>query len=1828
MKSIHLFTFAFAFFLFTACDNKNTPETSPIQEFTGIVESYGPLTASKNDNFFINFSKPIKNTEQQTLEKAFTIRPSVKGKLILNNNSLVFNPDAPLSSGKEYTINLNLTKLLESESGAKTLSFKSKVIPQDASFTFNDLSFQDNLWELEAKLLLNDAESLSILQDAINVSQDNENKNFTIDMESPEKAIILIRDIDQNKALNIKLNGSEISMDSDPTFVFDSFQDDDFSLIKQVEDSPQGTVSFIFNRILDENQNINGLINYDNSSKKPKYLVSGNKLIIYKDEKMSKKNLTISYSLKSKDGQKLAQNIVFETGGSDLLPKVKNVGFGHIIPGTNDVIFPFEAQGLKKVRLEIFEIHSQNLQQFFQQYDFDRTYNLEYIGEVAYSQTIDLRDLDAVFDPYSMKRYFIDLKDFIQKDVNSIYQLRLGFLPQDVVLECARDIEYDFDENEGSIFDAGYYGVFGYYDDYSWKDRDKPCKKGYYSENNYIEKMILSTNVGIMAKTSSNKDLFIVVNDIRTAEPIGGADINVYNKAQRLLASAKTDATGVYTFENLDDAYQIQVVSKGDENWLTLDSKDKLDVSQFDISGRTKKAGIDGFIYGERDVWRPGDTMHINFILHDPENKLPENHPVKLTIEDPKGNRVYEKTTSFHAGPIYTFKIPTSIDYNTGDYLIEAYLGASSFTKFIKIETIKPNKYAISSELSSVNLSDYRAEIFNNGKSFDINVDWLYGAPAKDKKVEVSQNMVRRSVNFDKHKAYRFTDSRNKWNPEPGERIAETSTNANGKASVNIKLDENLSPPGMLTLKYKITAFESSGDFSTDVFSVPFSPYKSYVGIKVARDIYGSTRIEKNKESNIEFINLSDDQVTLSNKQLNVKIYKMERYWWWNSYNDEFDMTNTSAHVSQDEFEIITDNQGNASISPTFRSNGRYYIQACDDESGHCTADYIYVGYVWDDEAMTMADYEEAAKLNFTSEKSSYKVGETVQLNIPSYFNGKALISLENGDGVVESFWTEVQRGINKVNFTAQLTMFPTIYANVTLLQKHSDKANDIPIRSYGIIPISIEDKSLMLNPEINTKSELKPKESFEVSIEEKDGKAMYYTLAVVDEGLLNISRFNTPDPFTAIYSRPSLGVTTYDMYNEVMAAYGNGISKLFSIGGDAPPIDVKDDLEVNRFKPVVRHIGPFQLKAKGKNKHIIQLPNYIGAVRVMVVAANDKQYGSSEKLIPVKQDLMLLATMPRQLAPGDQLDLPVTLFGMKDNLGTVNYGVETKNNFVQFNNKSGTAQFDKADEKVERLAGSTINSEGVESLRFYAKSRNLETTQNIDIAIKNPNPISRRVEKMILEAGETYEKVVDPIGPHESTISVSASSLFPINIEDHLDRLARYPYGCLEQRTSAAIAMLYKADLLGADNQSTSLDKVIVQDLLNDLYKFKAVNGYSLWPGYYYVDSWVTSYVGDFMTQAKSKGFSVTESVLNDWLTIQKSAARNWTSETPKYRYRYSNSIQQQAYRLFTLAQADNAMLSEMNRLREDHNLDENAAYLLAAAYSYAGRTDIANEIISDDYNAQNNNYYGSYGSKIRNQAIKALMAHKSENKTKMGDALLTLNELLSDATYLSTQTSSFVLRTLAETLPSIGKDKNISIDIAFDNNQTDKLISPNGVVYIEDQFPASKKLYLKNNTDKNIYVQISKRAKEALGQENIESSKLKMTTKYLDIDGKPLDVKNINLGTTVVIHTTIQKDNSASGNFENLALRQALPSGWEIINTRVTDFYAQEATGLEYQDFRDNQVNSFFSLEDKNVITVKLMAKATYPGTFYYPKTLCESMYVDDIFAEQAGFSSTVMR
>ena len=511
-----------------------------------------------------------------------------------------------------------------------------------------------------------------------------------------------------------------------------------------------------------------------------------------------------------------------------------------------------------------------------------------------------------------------------------------------------------------------------------------------------------------------------------------------------------------------------------------------------------------------------------------------------------------------------------------------------------------------------------------------------------------------------------------------------------------------------------------------------------------------------------------------------------------------------------------------------------------------------------------------ATLLAINTDKEKYNPGDEISLSFPSPENARAIVTLENSTGILEEIRVNTGKGNTVVRFTAKPEMAPNVYAYVTVIQPHAQTINDMPVRLYGIVPVMVEDPATRLSPEIDMPDEIRSQKPFIIKVSETNKKAMTYTLAVVDEGLLDITGFRTPDPWNYFYAREALGVQTWDLYDFVLGAFGGTLERIFAIGGDEALTD-KSANKAQRFIPVVRFLGPFTLAAGKTNSHAISLPQYTGSVRTMVIAGNDRSFGIAEKSVVVKDPLMILVTAPRVISPGEKVALPVTLFIQKEGIKDI---VLKQKAMIWLALKRIASKYPLRPGR--KRYGTFIycrrKNRSRKDQRYCFRWRR-NSTYNMTIEVRSPNPPETRSELKILRKGEKWETSFRPFGIDGTNSAIlEVSSLPSINLEKRLDYLINYPHGCSEQITSAAFPQLCLKDLKGTDADiSASISANIKEAISKIISRQMADGGIALWPGSIQPDNWVTSYAGHFMTEAERMGYSIPSGFKQKWISLSE---------------------------------------------------------------------------------------------------------------------------------------------------------------------------------------------------------------------------------------------------------------------------------------------------------------------------------------------------------------------
>ena len=705
-------------------------------------------------------------------------------------------------------------------------------------------------------------------------------------------------------------------------------------------------------------------------------------------------------------------------------------------------------------------------------------------------------------------------------------------------------------------------------------------------------------------------------------------------------------------------------------------------------------------------------------------------------------------------------------------------------------------------------------------------------------------------------------------------------------------------------------------------------------------------------------------------------------------------------------------------------------------------------------------------------------------------------------------------------------------------------------------------------------------------------------------------------------------------MYDLVAKASPFNVNRLLSIGGSDGAEDEDSKRKKRRFPPIVRFIGPFTLAAGATAEHSIELPDYMGAVRVMLVAGNQAQgsgaYGKAEDLVRVTQPLTVLATLPRVLGPEESFKLPVNVFVTDDNIEQVEVRLETNELFVATQSKA-SIEFDSPGDKIISLDLKTIKSIGNGRVRVIARAGDEVADQTIDIPVRTANLPQLVSSKAVLQPGESRSLSVTPNGMLNTNSAYFEVSRVPqIDLESRMDYLLGYPHGCLEQATSRLFPQIYLGRLMSLSDRQKDDIQYHVDEGMRRLADFQTSSGeFNYWPGGDYSNQWSNSYAGHFLIEARRMGYSVPVALFDDWLSAQRAQARQ-TGERKGYE-------STDAYTLYTLALADAADFNAMNRLREKITSSGSksatyrlARWLLAAAYASAGIQDAAMELLSRDDNLATDYAWSgyTYGSKLRDTAVLSMAYNRVGQQAEAWEKAQSVADQLARQNWYSTQSTAWGLIALAEYFDANDRGKAQALSFAVNRGtlQHIQLLSPIFRQALDNSAGKPIELEISNEGEKPVYVLLGNRGIPENTREIAHSKGVSMALDFRTLSGDRIDAGNIRQGEDFVASVTVSAADDRS-RLENLALSMIVPGGWEIGNDRLQGLALSKQ--LEYQDIRDDRVLSYFTLgnyywwhkNNERSVTVEITLNATYAGRFYLPGWQVESMYDRDISANTVG-------
>jgi uncharacterized protein YfaS (alpha-2-macroglobulin family) len=981
---------------------------------------------------------------------------------------------------------------------------------------------------------------------------------------------------------------------------------------------------------------------------------------------------------------------------------------------------------------------------------------------------------------------------------------------------------------------------------------------------------IIVTDIALTAMSAAD-GLHVIARSLRTAGPISGARVSLISKGQDQLGEAVTNETGQAFFApgllrgrgagaaSLIAAYG----PRGDFAVMDLD-RPAFDFSDRGVAGRPNGGLLEAFVYTDRGVYRPGETVEAVALLRDRRGDAIANTPLTLVLRRPDG--VEARRFSLLAMPAAGFHQAISLSRSApfGQWSVEALLdptgdpiGRSQFS----VQDFVPQTLKVEITSSTPTLdADGSLELTIDGQ-------FLYGAPAAGLHGEADLKITRNEIPVPGAAEYSFGLIDENVDPK-AQRIEIPATDERGHAEIIEELDlpESTSP---LKLVVSAGLFEPSGRAVKQDLELPIRTRAVLIGLKPR---FRDKRAEEGKAAIIDVRAFGPTGDPIAVPGLQWRLVRENRVYDWFEMNDVWRW-----HYHTTDEEIAAGNIDVSAEIPTSISQpvswGRYRLEVEDPDTGSATSIRFVAGW-----AETADSAETPDKVEVSVEKPLVQPGQQAKLRIKGPFAGKAQITVA-GDRIFENRQIEVpQEGVT-VPVKASADWGAGAYVIVNLIRPLAAGGPRDPVRAVGLAWLGIDPTPRTLSVAISAPDKVAPRQRTDIAIQVRGamaGEPTYLTLAAVDEGILQLTRFTTPDPASFFYGQRGLGMDIRDDYGRLLD--GSADAGPIHQGGDAADAPMGGQpLAVRSTRTVALFSGPVQVGTDGLARISLDIPDFAGQVRLMAVAYSQHGVGHAERTMLIRDPLVVDLSLPRFLAPGDAAKLALSLHNTDGPAGAYKLDLSTAGAAALAAGQTLDFWLELGERRTTSISlegkdgGVAIIRADLSGPYGYRQHREWQ------IAIRSPHYPVALEETARQGPGESFSVDASKLAgfvPGSVTVSVGYSAFAGIDIASLLQSLNRYPHGCTEQLTSTAFPLLYFDDpmLLGRAEKDQGV-RQRVQATIDMLLDRQGRSGkFGLWTaGDDGASPWLNVYVLDFLLHASEVGYQLPEAPVQralDWLT------------------------------------------------------------------------------------------------------------------------------------------------------------------------------------------------------------------------------------------------------------------------------------------------------------------------------------------------------------------------
>lgn len=1508
-----------------------------------------------------------------------------------------------------------------------------------------------------------------------------------------------------------------------------------------------------------------------------------------------------------------------------------------VLPHGDSLLLPVETLGLGGLVAVATRVQPENVPYLLQQGGFDYWSRYPTFGRVVWWQEFPLEiDREAAL---RWSRHALDLSPLTRKEEPGLYAIEIFALPEHGRYPCSgagagSGVAGARSGRDKASLDALLLSL--HEPDAPWSDREDPCAAGYYLNRWDGEPRLsrhraaLVSNIGLIAHRGTGSRVHVAVTELALGRPLSGARVTLYNHQREVLASGLSDGTGRLALdwdpariqspspgwdEEADPDRGLLLVAEkgGDLSYLRLDGNLALDRSRADVGGRRRQDGLDALLATERGVWRPGDSIYVSAMLDDPGGRLPLEHPLTATLKSPDGRARATQQRRRDGGGLAVFRFATEPDAPTGWWTLELEAGGSSFERKLSVEAVRPNRLKVELELDP---AEPRA---GADARLKIHADWLHGAPARGLEAEAEIRVSDLATPFPRWSEYAFADPLRAGSRDTRP-LGEGTLDDGGDLELRLEDFAGSAAAGPLAATVTALVHEPGAGFSRRYARTRIHPYARYAGVGLPPLNRWKAAATGREQAFPLLLVDPDGEPVQGVDTLTVRLYRIDWRWWWERGADGVArfLRDRGTRPVRTEPVVLENGRGEWRTTVADEDWGRYLVLVGDGK-GHSAGRYATFDWPWSD-GPRGEGLKGAAAVEISADRDEYEIGQRATVTVPAPAGSRLLVRLLKGGEVLDGFWKEAAGEETRLDIDLRERHAPGVYVDVLVIQPHAATRNDLPLRMTGLVHLPVVDPRRRLEPRLALPPGLEPSGTATVSVSEASGRPMSYTLALVDEGLLDLTNFATPDPWEAFNGKEALQVGLWENLGDVSGAgAGDWLSRL-ALGGDG--FVEAPERQLQRFPPMVRFVGPRRLAAGATETLRIEMPAYLGSVRAMLLACDREAWGAAEATARVARPLMLLSSLPREFGVDEELTLPVSVFATDDGLGETVVELETGPGLRILDGARRALRLDRAGESLVRFRLATGSAPGETWTALRAVAAGDSATERQAIRLRHPG--QERVDRVSgeLAPGDVFETALALPGlPGTNEVELELSSLPPLDLGRRLEFLIRYPHGCLEQTVSAAFPQLLLRGLVALDSLHAARAEANVRAALARLPAFQdAQGGFRLWPGGNWIDPWAGNWAGHFLLEAERSGLRAPPGVRALWLQHQRAEASRWTAGD-------GGSRLGQAYRLYLLALAGEADLSSMNRLRGQTGGLREEALWLAAAYRLAGQPEAAAEQArraTDLELSGRDQWNETYGSVLRDESMRLLARSVLGDADGSGRLAAVVARRLALEGWHSTQTTAFALVALAQHYADLeGRGLRARLDAP---GRGEDLVSSRPLlrVALEADTAASLPLRLGNAGESTLYYTAHLRGLRRADDFETAADGLQLTVRLLDEEGRAAGDRPLRQGERVVLEATVR--NPGPDRLERLALVQPLPTGFEpdgreALESDFTGGTRGRSGELDWQDLRDDRLATYFSLAAGSSLVVRLPATASWEGRFLLTPAQVESMYHETPRATAGG-------